>query len=65
MIIIKKIMRNMQLFDIAGGGPETDAFKHLAAAFSVLRYFLLLFRLKSLFKMTLVTLLMVAGGFHH
>ena len=27
----------MQLFDIAGGGPETDAFKHLAAAFSVLR----------------------------
>jgi len=26
-----------QLFDIAGGGPETDAFKHLAAAFSVLR----------------------------
>jgi len=26
-----------QLFDIAGGGQETDAFKHLAAAFSVLR----------------------------
>ena len=26
-----------QLFDIAGGGPETDAFKHVAAAFSVLR----------------------------
>lgn len=26
-----------QLFNIAGGGPETDAFKHLAAAFSVLR----------------------------
>ena len=26
-----------QLFDIAGGGPETDAFKHLAAAFTVLR----------------------------
>ncbi|XP_075226131.1 unconventional myosin-IXb-like dachs [Lycorma delicatula] len=26
-----------QLFDVAGGGPETDAFKHLAAAFTVLR----------------------------
>lgn len=26
-----------RLFDVAGGGPETDAFKHLAAAFSVLR----------------------------
>jgi hypothetical protein len=26
-----------QLFDAAGGGPETDAFKHLAAAFTVLR----------------------------
>ncbi|XP_026464689.1 unconventional myosin-IXb [Ctenocephalides felis] len=26
-----------QLFEIAGGGPETDAFKHLAAAFTVLR----------------------------
>ncbi|XP_043652331.1 unconventional myosin-Vc isoform X1 [Drosophila teissieri] len=26
-----------QLFAIAGGGPETDAFKHLAAAFTVLR----------------------------
>lgn len=26
-----------QLFDIAGGGPETDAFKHVTAAFSVLR----------------------------
>jgi len=26
-----------QLFDLAGGGPETDAFKHLAAAFTVLR----------------------------
>jgi len=26
-----------QLFNIAGGGQETDAFKHLAAAFSVLR----------------------------
>jgi dachs protein len=26
-----------QLFDIAGGGPETDAFKHLAASFTVLR----------------------------
>ncbi|KAK6632528.1 hypothetical protein RUM43_013296 [Polyplax serrata] len=26
-----------QLFKIAGGGPETDAFKHLAAAFTVLR----------------------------
>ncbi|RWS15743.1 unconventional myosin-IXb-like protein [Dinothrombium tinctorium] len=26
-----------QLFDIAGGGPETDSFKHLAAAFTVLR----------------------------
>lgn len=25
------------LFDMAGGGPETDAFKHLAAAFTVLR----------------------------
>ncbi|CAG0888358.1 unnamed protein product [Cyprideis torosa] len=25
------------LFDVAGGGPETDAFKHLAAAFTVLR----------------------------
>ncbi|KAI1301352.1 Unconventional myosin-VIIb [Halotydeus destructor] len=25
------------LFDAAGGGPETDAFKHLAAAFTVLR----------------------------
>ena len=36
--ITKTIMTNMQLFDIAGGGPETDAFKHLAAAFSVLRF---------------------------
>ncbi|UYV72045.1 Myo20 [Cordylochernes scorpioides] len=26
-----------QLFDVAGGGPETDAFKHLSAAFTVLR----------------------------
>ncbi|XP_063215940.1 unconventional myosin-IXAa isoform X2 [Bacillus rossius redtenbacheri] len=26
-----------QLFDVAGGGAETDAFKHLAAAFTVLR----------------------------
>ncbi|XP_014665681.1 PREDICTED: uncharacterized protein LOC106807743 [Priapulus caudatus] len=26
-----------QLFDIAGGGPETDTFKHLSAAFTVLR----------------------------
>lgn len=26
-----------QLFDAAGGGPETDAFKHLSAAFTVLR----------------------------
>eukprot|EP00102_Acyrthosiphon_pisum_P020332 XP_016657542.1 PREDICTED: myosin IA heavy chain-like [Acyrthosiphon pisum] len=26
-----------QLFDVAGGGPETDAFKYLAAAFTVLR----------------------------
>jgi len=26
-----------QLFNVAGGGPETDAFKHLAAAFTVLR----------------------------
>lgn len=26
-----------QLFSIAGGGQETDAFKHLAAAFTVLR----------------------------
>jgi len=26
-----------QLFDVAGGGPETDAFKHLASAFTVLR----------------------------
>ncbi|XP_073968429.1 unconventional myosin-IXb-like dachs isoform X3 [Rhodnius prolixus] len=26
-----------QLFEVAGGGPETDAFKHLAAAFTVLR----------------------------
>ena len=26
-----------QLFDIAGGGPETDAFKHLRATFTVLR----------------------------
>lgn len=26
-----------QLFDVAGGGHETDAFKHLAAAFTVLR----------------------------
>ncbi|XP_075739430.1 unconventional myosin-IXb-like dachs isoform X3 [Rhipicephalus microplus] len=26
-----------QLFDVAGGGCETDAFKHLAAAFTVLR----------------------------
>ncbi|XP_045464718.1 unconventional myosin-IXb isoform X1 [Harmonia axyridis] len=26
-----------QLFQVAGGGPETDAFKHLAAAFTVLR----------------------------
>lgn len=26
-----------QLFAIAGGGQETDAFKHLAAAFTVLR----------------------------
>ncbi|XP_022128945.2 unconventional myosin-IXAa isoform X1 [Pieris rapae] len=26
-----------RLFDAAGGGPETDAFKHLAAAFTVLR----------------------------
>ncbi|XP_046994484.1 myosin-I heavy chain [Schistocerca americana] len=26
-----------QLFDVAGGGPETDAFKHLAAAFTVMR----------------------------
>jgi len=26
-----------QLFDVAGGGVETDAFKHLAAAFTVLR----------------------------
>ncbi|CAL4058834.1 unnamed protein product [Meganyctiphanes norvegica] len=28
-----------QLFDVAGGGPETDAYKHLAAAFTVLRSF--------------------------
>ncbi|XP_003739021.1 unconventional myosin-IXa [Galendromus occidentalis] len=28
-----------QLFDIAGGGPGTDCFKHLAAAFTVLRSF--------------------------
>ncbi|EDS45532.1 myosin IB heavy chain [Culex quinquefasciatus] len=26
-----------QLFAVAGGGPETDAFKHLAASFTVLR----------------------------
>ncbi|KAL5018662.1 hypothetical protein ScPMuIL_004384 [Solemya velum] len=26
-----------QLFDIAGGGPETDAFKHLSATLTVLR----------------------------
>lgn len=26
-----------QLFNVAGGGPETDSFKHLAAAFTVLR----------------------------
>ena len=26
-----------QLFNVAGGGPETDAFKHLAASFTVLR----------------------------
>lgn len=26
-----------QLFNVVGGGPETDAFKHLAAAFTVLR----------------------------
>ncbi|XP_022237040.1 unconventional myosin-Vb-like [Limulus polyphemus] len=26
-----------QLFDVAGGGPETDAYKHMAAAFTVLR----------------------------
>ena len=26
-----------QLFDLAGGGPETDSFKHLAAAFTLLR----------------------------
>ena len=26
-----------QLFDVAGGGPETDSFKHLSAAFTVLR----------------------------
>lgn len=26
-----------QLFNLVGGGPETDAFKHLAAAFTVLR----------------------------
>ena len=26
-----------QLFDMAGGGPETDAFKHLRATFTVLR----------------------------
>lgn len=26
-----------QLFAVAGGGPETDAFKHLSAAFTVLR----------------------------
>lgn len=26
-----------RLFDVAGGGAETDAFKHLAAAFTVLR----------------------------
>ncbi|ENN79092.1 hypothetical protein YQE_04455, partial [Dendroctonus ponderosae] len=26
-----------QLFAVAGGGPDTDAFKHLAAAFTVLR----------------------------
>ena len=26
-----------QLFDVAGGGPETDAFKHIRAAFTVLR----------------------------
>ncbi|KAF0301174.1 Myosin-VIIa [Amphibalanus amphitrite] len=26
-----------QLFEVAGGGTETDAFKHLAAAFTVLR----------------------------
>ena len=31
------MMMLRQLFDIAGGGPETDAFKHVAAAFSVLR----------------------------
>ncbi|XP_077979493.1 uncharacterized protein LOC144434854 [Glandiceps talaboti] len=26
-----------QLFDVAGGGPETDAFKHVSAAITVLR----------------------------
>ena len=26
-----------QLFNVVGGGPETDSFKHLAAAFTVLR----------------------------
>lgn len=26
-----------QLFAVAGGGAETDAFKHLSAAFTVLR----------------------------
>ncbi|OQR66176.1 unconventional myosin-IXb-like [Tropilaelaps mercedesae] len=26
-----------QLFNVAGGGPETDSFKHLSAAFTVLR----------------------------
>ena len=26
-----------QLFNVAGGGPETDTFKHLAATFTVLR----------------------------
>ena len=26
-----------QLFDVAGGGPETDAFKHMRAAFTVLQ----------------------------
>lgn len=25
------------LFEVAGGGAETDAFKHLSAAFTVLR----------------------------
>ena len=63
MIITIKIVtndndNNQQLFDIAGGGPETDAFKHLAAAFSVLRYFTFTFSVLRYFTFHILMMMM-------